>query len=63
MGYMMRLPTFDNSTVETRQVRRQRERLALKGRSDIEPTLLREPRYSSSKYLPHEGGGQKRPKP
>ena len=47
----MNLKPIDNSAVSTRQVRRQRERLAKKGRTDIGATTA----YSSSKYMPHNG--------
>lgn len=66
MGYRMTFPTFDNSAVDTRQVRRQRERLAKKRlpgstprtRTDVPPPELMGYRYSTSAYMPHVGGGR-----
>lgn len=62
MSYRMKLPTFDNSAVNTRQVRRQRERLSKKklpGSSvRTRAELMDMPRsvaWSSSKYMPHNG--------
>ena len=60
MGYWMRLLPIDNSLVNTRQVRRQRERLAKKGRFDSPPYSLLGQRYTSSAYMPHVGGGRYR---
>lgn len=56
MSYRMHVTTYDNSAVDTRQVRRQRERLASKGRR--EPPFNGEVRslvWSTSKYMPHNG--------
>lgn len=66
MWYRMRVTTFDNSQVNTRQVRRQRERLAkkllpgskTKTRTDEPPASLTGYRFSSSAYMPHVGGGR-----
>ena len=52
MTYRMDLPAFDNSAVNTRQVRRQRERLAKKGRND---RSVLDMLFSTSKYMPHQG--------
>ncbi len=56
MTYRMFMPAFDNSDVNTRQVRRQRARLAAKGRS--EPRFdgnVRVAVFGSSRYRPHNG--------
>ncbi len=50
--YRMHFEAFDNSAVNTRQVRRQRERLSAKGRSDVAPPSMA---FSSSAYKPHNG--------
>lgn len=63
MSYVMRLPTFDNSGVNTRQVRRQRERLAkkrlpgsaMRTRADLMDAVGNGRAISSSKYRPHNG--------
>jgi hypothetical protein len=52
MSYRMNLETFDNSAVNTRQVRRQRARLAAKHRTDTTATGSA---WTSSKYMPHNG--------
>lgn len=49
--------TWDNEVVNTRQVRRQRERLALKGRSDVPPSKY--PYFGRSKYMPHIGNKER----
>jgi hypothetical protein len=46
---------WDNATVNTRQVRRQRERLAAKGRADAPPAWMLGARRGSSRYMPHIG--------
>jgi hypothetical protein len=66
MTYRMDFPTFDNSGVNTRQVRRQRARLAKKllprsttqTRTDTPPARLNGYRFSTSKYRPHIGDKQ-----
>lgn len=66
MAYRMRFQPVDNSQVSTRQVRRQRERLAkkflpgstIRTRTDVPPNYLLGWRYSSSAYMPHQGGGR-----
>lgn len=55
MAYRMTMPAFDNSGVTTRQVRRQRERLARKGRNDYAGPAGRITIWSSSRYRPHCG--------
>lgn len=54
--YAIYLPTYDNSAVDTRQVRRQSERLAAKGRRDLVfDGNVRTRVHVSSKYMPHNG--------
>lgn len=61
MPYIMRIEPHDNSGVKTRQVRRQKERLAKKylpssstmTRADLGVPQRRV--FSSSKYMPHIG--------
>lgn len=59
MAYSFKALNIDNSAVSTRQVRRQRERLALNGRTDAPPTYLMRRRFSSSKYMPHIGAKER----
>jgi hypothetical protein len=58
MAYRFTPIPSDNSTIESRQVRRQRERLAKKARTDTPPRYLMGPRIVSSRYLPHCGKKQ-----
>jgi hypothetical protein len=46
---------WDNASVNTRQVRRQSERLAAKGRTDAPPAWMLGTRRGSSRYMPHIG--------
>ena len=62
MAYSFKTLAIDNSAVNTRQVRRQRERLAAKGHYrtlDTPPGRLMGRRYSSSKYMPHIGAKER----
>ena len=62
MAYRMTLPVFDNSAVNTRQVRRHRERLSRKKlpgssvrtRADV-MDASRSYVFSTSRYMPHNG--------
>lgn len=66
MAYTFKTLAVDNSAVNTRQVRRQRERLAAKPgirgpakRDDAPPARLMVRRFSSSKYMPHIGAKER----
>lgn len=62
MPYIMKTRPADNSTVDSRQVRRLRKRLAEKGkhgRSDAPLPAMLGDRVSSSKYMPHIGAKQR----
>lgn len=50
-------PVWENEHVNTRQVRRQRERLAAKSRTDYPPTLYA-PR-NTSRHMPHIGAKER----
>lgn len=59
MAYSFKALNIDNSGVNTRQVRRQRERLRQKGRTDAPPAYMMRRRFSSSKYMPHVGAKER----
>lgn len=52
-------PTWVNANVETRQVRRQRERLAAKGRTDRPPSWMLRGSRNASRYMPHIGAKER----